>query len=107
MLIALTFAAANGNLRSVALLLDAGADIEHRDERSFTPLMAAAFGGYSEVVNHLLLHGANPDAVGRGGVTARSLAEERRFSDVVNTLDQWKRTSAASPAKPGEAPGPP
>jgi ankyrin repeat protein len=105
---ALMFAASGGNLRSAALLIDKGADLEIRDKRTLTPLMGAALGGYSEVVQYLLEHGADADATGRGGVTARSLAEETKSSLVVRMLDEFAKRKAAGEVAPaaGEAKGP-
>jgi len=103
---ALIFAAAGGNLRSTAILVEKGkADLEARDDRSLTPLMAAALGGYTEVVEYLLEHGADPSVTGRGGVTARSLAEERNYAPIVRMLDEHAKKAAAvdEPPAAGEA----
>ena len=100
------FAAAGGNLRSTALLVEKGnADIEARDDRSLTPLMAAALGGYAEVVEYLLKHGADASVTGRGGATARSLAEERKYTPIVRILDEHAKKAAAVDDQPaaGEA----
>jgi len=52
-------------------------------------------GGYTEVVEYLLQKGASSEAVGRGGVTARSLAEQGSYTAVVRLLDERKKTPAA------------
>ena len=102
---ALTFAAANGSVRSAAVLLENGADVETRDERGLTPLMVAAMSGYPEVIDFLLQHGADLDATGRGGVTARTLAAEKNLNAIVKLLDDRKtalsaqKKSAADEAK--------
>jgi len=56
---ALHFAAENGHIRIVELLLDLGADLEAIDVDGDTPLMCAAIGGNSEVFKMLLSRGAD------------------------------------------------
>lgn len=58
---ALFFAAANGFVKIVALLLDYGASINAVDKLKRTPLFAAAASGYADVVKLLLDRGANRD----------------------------------------------
>ncbi|KAL1610698.1 hypothetical protein SLS60_002368 [Paraconiothyrium brasiliense] len=57
----LTHAAAEGHRNIVEVLLVHHADIEHRDDRSRTPLMWAAFRGRTDVVKLLIDRQANPD----------------------------------------------
>ena len=45
----LNSACAGGNEELVNLLLSCGADIEHRDEKGFTPLILAASAGHDKV----------------------------------------------------------
>jgi ankyrin repeat protein len=82
--------------------------MEARDERALTPLMLAALGGYSEVVELLLARGANAAATGRGGATARSLAEANGHAPIVRMLDEHAKRAAAVEEKsaPDEAKGP-
>jgi hypothetical protein len=56
------------------LLLDAGADANHRGDGGVTPLIMAAAYGNVDIVNLLLAHGADPAARARGGITALSNA---------------------------------
>lgn len=52
---ALTLACAGGHDDLVELLLQRGANIEHRDKKGFTPLILASTAGHSKVVE-ILLH---------------------------------------------------
>ena len=58
---ALHFAAENGHIRIVELLLDRGADLEAIDVDGDTPLMCAAIGGHSDIFKMLLSRGADAD----------------------------------------------
>jgi len=60
----------------VGALLDAGADLEARQEGGFTPLMGAAAGGVKEIVERLLAAGADRDARNDEGKTALDFARE-------------------------------
>lgn len=63
-------AAKRGDLALVQRLLNRGADIDQRDdERSGTPLFYAVLTGHHDVVDYLLLKGANVHAVTAKGVT--------------------------------------
>ena len=53
---ALVFAAAKGDARKVEELLSKGARVDARDQ-GFTPLLAAAYGGQTEVCKLLLEKG--------------------------------------------------
>lgn len=59
---ALTLACAGGHEELVELLLNRGADIEHRDKKGFTPLILAATAGHEKVVDILLNHNADIEA---------------------------------------------
>lgn len=59
---ALTLACAGGHSELVKLLLQRGANIEHRDKKGFTPLILAATAGHAEVVDILNSHGADMEA---------------------------------------------
>jgi len=58
----LTDRAKEGNLKQVRILLDAGAEVNERDDKSRTPLWYAVDGGHLDVVRALLLAGAEIDA---------------------------------------------
>jgi len=50
-----------GRPESMDALLAAGADVEHRDTRGFTPLMIAAWTGRVDAARRLLDYGAKTD----------------------------------------------
>lgn len=56
---ALHFAAGNGNLRAVKLLLSEGADSGMKDMNGFSPIDVAASKGHLDVVQELFAHGAS------------------------------------------------
>jgi ankyrin repeat protein len=62
---ALGVAAQNGYIESVALLLEAGADIEATGRLDMTPLHIASRSGQHKVVAFLLAHGASPHTASR------------------------------------------
>lgn len=59
---ALTLACSGGHEELVELLVNRGANIEHRDKKGFTPLILAATAGHHKVVSTLLKHGAEIEA---------------------------------------------
>lgn len=69
--------AMKGDVESIKLLLDNGADIEARSEscedKRTAPLDAAAYNGHTETVKFLLERGAKP--------TERTMKNARRFDD--------------------------
>ncbi len=72
---ALTLAAAGGHDELVELLINHGANIEHRDKKGCTPLILAASAGHAVTVAILLDHNADIEAQSdRTKDTALSLA---------------------------------
>src|SRR6185437_9667158 len=67
---ALSFAAANGNMQIMNLLLDHLADVEHRDRFGDTALHWAALNGQTEAVKRLLAANAGINDQNGQGVTA-------------------------------------
>ena len=59
---ALTLACAGGHEELVTLLINRGANIEHRDKKGFTPLILAATAGHDKVCEILLDHNADIEA---------------------------------------------
>ena len=60
-------------LEVVRYLLDAGANVDDRDDRGRTALMIAAEGGHAEVANLLLARGADPSLKDKAGKRAADL----------------------------------
>jgi ankyrin repeat protein len=70
----------------LAYLLNNGADIEYRDDKSCTPLHHAAFSGSTDTVRYLLDAGADIHAVATWCGSALCLAALRCHRDVVDVL---------------------
>jgi ankyrin repeat protein len=70
----------------VLLFLQAGMDVNARDEREWTPLMVAAFNGNEAVAKLLILHGADRNARDRAGYTPLHWAALNGFQEVVRIL---------------------
>lgn len=60
---ALHMASANGHTDVMRMLLDAGANTEHRNDSGNTPLHWACVGGHAEAVRLLLRHGGDPSSL--------------------------------------------
>ncbi|CAG2162007.1 unnamed protein product, partial [Oppiella nova] len=84
---ALTLACAGGHEELVSLLLNRGAELEHRDKKGFTPLMLASTAGHLNVVEIMLNNGADMEAQSeRTKDTALSLACSSGRYEVVEIL---------------------
>lgn len=80
-------AAANkGNAAMVAMLLDAGAQVNARQHGGFTPLHQAAQNGDAELVTLLLSRGARRSLVTDKDLTACDLAEEAGYQELAARL---------------------
>lgn len=77
---------ADGNAKEVIMLLDAGIDLEQRDQRGWTPVMIAAFEGTEEMALLLIHHGANVFAKDKKGYAPIHFAAYRNFTEVVAQL---------------------
>jgi ankyrin repeat protein len=73
----LTFAAYNGNLEIIKLLVDAGFNVNMRDKGGYSALGLAAYRNHPEVARFLLKKGADPYAATITGQTPISIAESR------------------------------
>ena len=56
-------AAFEGHLGIVWMLLESGGQLNEESEEGFTPVLAAASNGYTEVVNFLIRQGAEAESV--------------------------------------------
>ena len=72
-----------GSAEAVDMLVDAGAEIEARDAKGWTPLCWAAYAGKYEVAEALLRRGAAPHAKGNEGETPVDLAKEKRLQHLL------------------------
>ena len=63
-------AAVFGHLEAVQALVQAGADVNARNNDGASPLLVAAFFCRTEIVQHLLAHGADKLAKDNAGKTA-------------------------------------
>jgi ankyrin repeat protein len=70
----------------VEALLAAGADVEARQERGFTPLMGAAAGGSREILERLLVAGADKGARNAADQTAADFAREHHHGELEKLL---------------------
>jgi ankyrin repeat protein len=68
------------------LVLDAGADVNQPAVNGITPLMAAAFGGHTDIAKQLLAKGASPAALDRLQKNAMTYAAGAGRTDIVATL---------------------
>ena len=67
-----------GNLEMVKLLIANGAEVNQKNFRGGTALMAAAVDGIPSVLRYLLQQGADVNASDKDGTTALMCAEGRR-----------------------------
>ena len=84
----LMIAAAEGYATTVSTLIQAGADVNAKNNRGRTALMFAASYGYTAIAKDLLTHGADPNIVPRDGTgwTALIAAAHKGSIDTVKVL---------------------
>ena len=80
----------------IAVLHAAGAELNTRIFFGITPLMLAAGGGDAGVVEWLINHGADVLAANDGGRTARLMANDKFYVDVINLLTDAERQLGVS-----------
>jgi uncharacterized protein len=81
-------AVAHRHLALAELLLEAGADVNAREQGGYTPLHEAADNGQFEMVKLLLAHGADVTCASQDGKTALDLAEARGERNIAALLKQ-------------------
>ena len=84
-------AAHTGNIEVVKKHLDAGTDVNAKDEDGYTPLYAVAGGGHKEIAELLIAKGADVNAKIEGGGsykgdTPLDLAISRKQTETANLL---------------------
>ena len=87
---ALHYAAALGQAKIMALLLESNAKINEQDEEGFTPLMRAAQNGHLDAAELLLGAGAVKDLTNARGETAIALARQNRHTTLTELLSASK-----------------
>ncbi len=87
---ALLLAVDAGNVETVRLLLDAGADPDLADGSGYTPLGLAALRGYARIVLMLLRAGANPDLKSKDGNTPMTAAASMNRVAVIRELLKYR-----------------
>jgi ankyrin repeat protein len=80
------FAATSGNLTILAMLKDAGANLENSDSTGQTPLMLAASRGHVEVLNYLIKSGCRLELKNESGYTALMFACKSGHLNCVKAL---------------------
>ncbi len=79
-------AVASNQPEVVTWLLDAGANVNARQQMDYTPLMGAAANARAELLDLLLARGADPALTTTEGKTAADLAREHGHEDVARRL---------------------
>jgi ankyrin repeat protein len=94
----LIVATRNDRLEVVRTLLDAGADVNHRNEGDTTAIYWAAFKGNEDMINLLLERGADANIAGRDGSTPLNIAKLKGNTPAVflllDALGDYNQTDA-------------
>lgn len=83
---ALTGAVSQNHNEIAKILVKKGANVNHRYEGGFTPLMHAAYAGNVDLVNFLLENGADPSVKMADGKSPLSFAREKGHDQIVQML---------------------
>lgn len=79
-------AAEKGDLNAVAAVAQGSPEVNARDARGYTPLMAAAAGGHAEVIRALIERGGEVNAVDNSGSSALHIATAYGHADAMRLL---------------------
>ncbi len=74
----LVFAARQGDMDSVKILVDHGADVNETTQYGWTALLTATQNRYYKIGKYLLDHGADPNIANKGGWTPLYIATDNR-----------------------------
>ena len=85
-----------GYVEVIEVLHEAGASLDARIFFGITPLMLAAGGGDAPVVEWLINHGADVLTANEGGRTARMMADDKFYVDVINLLHEAEQQLGVS-----------
>jgi glutaminase len=97
--VALTWAASQGDLTEARALIAAGVQPGTADYDGRTPLHLAAAEGQAEVVAYLLAAGAHPQPVDRWGGTPLSDAEANGHTQIAGMLREHAEQAASRPGR--------
>jgi hypothetical protein len=89
---ALLFAAVFGHERVLRCLIDAGADMNARDDEGYTPLIHAVSKDYRSCVGRLLMEGADDTLLANEGFSAFDVAVA--FNRPYGVIDTWEGMKA-------------
>ncbi|KAL3106501.1 hypothetical protein niasHT_011878 [Heterodera trifolii] len=81
---ALIRASEEGHVDVVNFLIERGANLHHTDMDGYNSLMCAVRNVKTEMARHLVAIGARTDQIGTDGKTARDLAEEGEFAEMID-----------------------
>ena len=81
---ALIDAAQRGNIESVKQHLDAGADVNAKDDSGWTPLHRAASKVHNKIAKLLIEEGADVNAVNKDGLAPLDYAENETFGVLID-----------------------
>jgi ankyrin repeat protein len=90
-------AVASRNVNAVAAVLEAGPDVNARQQVGYTPLMGAGASGNNDLADLLLSRGADPSLVSEDGKSAATIAREHGHTALAERLE----TLAAAGRRPG------
>ena len=85
-----------GYVEVIEVLHGAGASLDERIFFGITPLMLAAGGGDAAVVEWLINNGADALAANEGGRTARMMADDKFYVEVINRLHEAEQQLGGS-----------
>ncbi|MDP2029876.1 MAG: ankyrin repeat domain-containing protein [Thiobacillus sp.] len=85
-----------GYVEAIEVLHEAGALVDERIFFGITPLMLAAGGGDASVVEWLINNGADVLTANEGGRTARMMADDKFYVDVINLLHEAEQQLGVS-----------